>query len=119
MEEEVILDEEILEDLKDLADDGEILPMALYNKFFETAEERLDLLKKNLGTKNYSELRNLAHSLKGSSHNLAAIRLGSVAHKMEKSAENQNIEELIEYYEELKIEYQKTKTEILRIQKQT
>ena len=112
---EPIFDEELLEDLKSLADEGEILPMALYAKFIETTEERLGQIKKYQQTNNFEEIKNIAHSLKGSSHNLAAKRMGNAASCLERASSEQNATLSEQYLQLLENEYQLVKDEIQRM----
>lgn len=112
---EPIFDEDLLEDLKSLADEGEVLPMSLYNKFIETSDERIEQIKEYHRLNNFKEMQSIAHSLKGSSYNLAAKRMGNAAAALEKSLKEEHKTLAEKHLQDLEVEYQLVKEEIKRI----
>jgi HPt (histidine-containing phosphotransfer) domain-containing protein len=112
---EPIFDKDLLEDLKSLADEGEVLPMALYNKFIETTEERLEQIKELHRANNFKEMKDVAHSLKGSSYNMAAKRMGNVAAALEKASLDQDKTLSEGHLRALESEYKLLKEEIQKI----
>ncbi|VVN47797.1 hypothetical protein PS862_04973 [Pseudomonas fluorescens] len=79
------LDRDVLSALQEVMEDG--YPMLL-DTFLVDAEERLVLLHK---AEDALQLMNAAHSFKGSSSNMGAVRLAGLCHELEQRAKNKNL----------------------------
>ena len=79
------LDRDVLSALQEVMEDG--YP-ELLETFLADAEERLVLLRK---ADDALELMNAAHSFKGSSSNMGAVRLAALCHELEQRAKHKNL----------------------------
>lgn len=79
------LDRDVLSALQEVMEDG--YP-ELLETFLADAEERLVLLRT---ADDALELMNAAHSFKGSSSNMGAVRLAALCHELEQRAKNKNL----------------------------
>jgi HPt (histidine-containing phosphotransfer) domain-containing protein len=79
------LDRDVLSALQEVMEDE--YPMLL-DTFLADAEERLVLLHK---TDDAQQLMNAAHSFKGSSSNMGAVRLAELCHELEQRAKHKNL----------------------------
>jgi HPt (histidine-containing phosphotransfer) domain-containing protein len=79
------LDRDVLSALQEVMEDGYA---ELLDTFLADAEERLVLLRK---ADDALELMNAAHSFKGSSSNMGAVRLAALCHELEQRAKNKNL----------------------------
>ena len=80
------LDRDVLSALQEVMEDG--YP-ELLDTFLADSEERLSLLRK---TDNPDQLGAAAHSFKGSSSNMGAIRLAELCHELEQRAKQKSPE---------------------------
>ncbi|VVO20258.1 Hpt domain-containing protein [Pseudomonas fluorescens] len=79
------LDRDVLSALQEVMEDG--YP-ELLDTFLADAEERLCILRQ---AEDAAQLMNAAHSFKGSSSNMGAIRLAELCHELEQRAKNKNL----------------------------
>jgi HPt (histidine-containing phosphotransfer) domain-containing protein len=79
------LDRDVLSALQEVMEDE--YPVLL-DTFLADAEERLVLLHK---TGDAQQLMNAAHSFKGSSSNMGAVRLAELCHELEQRAKHKNL----------------------------
>ncbi|MHC8371027.1 Hpt domain-containing protein [Pseudomonas sp. MDT1-85] len=80
------LDRDVLSALQEVMEDG--YP-ELLDTFLADSEERLTLLRK---AENAEQLMNAAHSFKGSSINMGAIRLAELCNELEQRAKQKSLE---------------------------
>ncbi|VVO83839.1 hypothetical protein PS850_01983 [Pseudomonas fluorescens] len=79
------LDRDVLSALQEVMGDEY---STLLDTFLDDAEERLRILRK---AEDAAQLMNAAHSFKGSSSNMGAIRLAELCHELEQCAKNRNL----------------------------
>ena len=79
------LDRDVLSALQEVMGDEY---STLLDTFLDDAEERLRILRK---AEDAAQLMNAAHSFKGSSSNMGAIRLAELCHELEQRAKNKNL----------------------------
>jgi HPt (histidine-containing phosphotransfer) domain-containing protein len=82
---ETHLDQNVLSALQEVMEDE--YPMLL-DTFLADSEERLNLLRK---AEDAAQLMNTAHSFKGSSSNMGAVRLAELCHELEQLAKQKNL----------------------------
>ncbi|MBI4852114.1 MAG: response regulator [Acidobacteria bacterium] len=98
---------QIFEQIKFLHSDDPEGWQELVEMFQSGSEKRLGLLKEALSSGEINNVRLLAHTLKGSSSNLGAVKMAELCYKIEKKQElgfNQSIGDLIE---SLELEFKK------------
>jgi HPt (histidine-containing phosphotransfer) domain-containing protein len=59
--------------------------------FVKSLMERKDVIERELNNENWETLATMAHSIKGSSWTIGAQRLGNIAYKMEKAADQKDL----------------------------
>ena len=79
------LDRDVLNALQEVMEDE--YP-TLLDTFLADSEERLRILRK---AEDAAQLMNAAHSFKGSSSNMGAIRLAELCHELEQRAKQKNL----------------------------
>jgi len=79
------LDRDVLSALQEVMGDEY---STLLDTFLDDAEERLRILRK---AEDAAQLMNAAHSFKGSSSNMGAIRLAELCHELEQRAKQKNL----------------------------
>ncbi|KPG90277.1 histidine kinase [Pseudomonas sp. RIT-PI-q] len=82
------LDRDVLNALQEVMEDE--YPMLL-DTFLADSEERLDLLRK---AEDAAQLMNTAHSFKGSSSNMGAVRLAELCHELEQLAKGRKLSDI-------------------------
>ncbi|MFC6300115.1 Hpt domain-containing protein [Pseudomonas sp. CCM 7893] len=93
------LDKDVLTHLRDVME-GEY--RTLLDTFLEDSQERVEALRKARDTKVLGEI---AHSFKGSSSNLGAVRLVELCHRLETEAANQSLQALEPLVDEIGDEF--------------
>ncbi|MCG8569340.1 MAG: PAS domain S-box protein [Spirochaetes bacterium] len=78
----------------------------------EKTEEQLKLLDQALEKKEFDTIRSLAHSIKGSSWNITAKSMGDLALKLEKAAQNEEIDQIRVLIDQMKKIYPFLKKEL-------
>lgn len=93
------INEEMVEELREIMEEDF---MELVNTYISDSREKIRNLDAAFNAVNYENLRNIAHTLKGSSANLGAMALSSFCAELEDlareehSTEAENILEMIE-----------------------
>ena len=100
------LDDETLSDLKDIMEED--FPVLL-ETYLADAVVRLDSIDAAACEKNSVDLRESAHSFKGSSSNIGASRLALLSSNVESLAKDAQLEEAIPLIAQLHIEYEAVK----------
>ena len=86
---DIHLDQDVLSALQEIMGDG--YP-ELLDTFLADSEERLSLLLRQ--TDDAERLGATAHSFKGSSSNMGAVRLAALCHELEQHAKQKNLAEI-------------------------
>lgn len=105
-EEPDLLDNEQINNLRELFSDGFKDFIQTYFTDFEQKENELTAALKD---KRIDSIVKIAHSLKGSSLNMGASALAKVCYDLEMAGKRENIEEIMNSYDELQKIYPKTK----------
>tara|TARA_Y100001954_G_scaffold236450_1_gene297122 strand:- start:56 stop:418 length:363 start_codon:yes stop_codon:yes gene_type:complete len=99
-----ILDENIVAELLDVGD-AEFL-QDLFETYIQDAHEKIDGMTKALATQDANTLGKLAHTFKGASGNIGAIKLSQIAEKLQHMGHQDQLEgveavvaDLIELYQ--------------------
>ena len=100
------LDDDILSDLKDIMEEDYPL---LLKTYLADAIVRLDSIDAAAREQNISNLREAAHSLKGSSLNIGASRLAMLSSNVESLAKDAQLEQVIPIIAQLHEEYEAVK----------
>ncbi len=93
------MNDEILdlnEFLERVQDDKELL-LELFDIFIADYKEKSQLLQTAIDTNNYEQIKNIAHSLKGSSGNISAKLLRASCLKLEEIGKNGDLAQAKEY----------------------
>ena len=107
------LDAARLRELKDLVEDGDTAWLeSIYQGFVRDAVQRISDLSVACESKNLKALKILAHTLKGSSHNVGAFRMARLCKDIEDDTAEGSVERIPFRLEELGIELQHVKREI-------
>jgi HPt (histidine-containing phosphotransfer) domain-containing protein len=77
----------------------------LLNDLKEMIKENLKKTKSYIREKNYHEIRELAHSMKGASGNLGLNTLYDTTLNLENNAKEENLEKINEYFRNLEQDY--------------
>ena len=77
----------------------------LLNDLKELVQQNLEKIKKYINENNYTEIRELAHSMKGASGNLGLNTMYDSTLNLEQNAKDQNIENINKYYSNLENDY--------------
>lgn len=93
------LDRNVLSALQDVMEDE--YP-TLLDTFLADSEERLNLLR---NTDDAAQLMETAHSFKGSSSNMGAIRLAELCHRLEQQAKNKSLVDIKQLVGEIDREF--------------
>ncbi len=96
----------MIDELKELMEDDFSI---LIETFLTDCESRIVDLKAAILEKNATEIRELAHGLKGSSSNLGADKLSEISSSMEIMGRENNLSNIEQVNSELNIEYQLVK----------
>lgn len=79
----------------------------LLNDLKDLVEDNLDKIKNLISENNYSEVRELAHSIKGSSGNLGLYSMYENTMNLENSAKEENSESMNIYFKNLEDDFDK------------
>lgn len=109
---EMLLDSEQVDNLRELFGDGFNDLVQSYFKDFEEKEGELTVALKD---KQISNIVKIAHALKGNSLNIGAAALAKICHDLEIAGKKGNIEEIMAEYDELQKKYPKTKEAFLHL----
>lgn len=77
----------------------------LLNDLKDLVQQNLEKIKKYINENNYTEIREIAHSMKGASGNLGLNTLYDTTLNLEQQAKEQNLESINKYYFDLENEY--------------
>ena len=95
-------DLESLEDLKDIMEEDFQM---LIDTFIDDSEAKVKDMVGIISSGDPEALRQIAHSIKGSSGNVCAIGLSELARQLEKMGKDENISGANDVYEALKVEF--------------
>lgn len=98
------LDIDALNDLKDIME-SEF--ETLVNTFVGDSQNKVNELDVAVQTNDAEEIRKLAHSLKGSSSNVCALKLSEFARQLEAMGKDEETAGADEVLEQLKVEFEK------------
>ena len=108
------LDQTILTEIRGLQVEGEPDLLAeLIEAYQKNSIKMMDHISGALGASDGNKLRRAAHSLKGSSGNLGAIRLAELCGEVEVRAEHNDLEAVRQLIPAIEIEYQKVLSALL------
>lgn len=109
---EMLLDNEQINNLRELFGDDFDGFVQTYFKDFEEKEGELTIALKD---KQMDNIVKIAHALKGNSLNIGAAALAKICHELEMAGKKGNIEEIMNGYDELQKKYPKTKEAFLHL----
>lgn len=98
-----------LNHIMSVSDDKDFIKTIL-ETFINDFEKSIKDLQGAEETKNYENMRKIAHKIKGASYNIGANRLGDIAKQLETCCKNNDLSNILEQIKALKEEYEKTKT---------
>lgn len=104
-----VLDEQIVNELKDIM--GDDIGM-LMETFIVDSQQKLEQLKALLKDDDFDAIRRLAHSLKGSSKNVGASALASHCENLEHDARDENLTDRDAYLNNILESFETTKSTI-------
>ncbi|MDX2507146.1 MAG: Hpt domain-containing protein [Gammaproteobacteria bacterium] len=81
----------------------------LISTFISDGKIQLDKLKLAIDSTSASEIRRIAHTLKGSCANLGAHPLSEICNKLERNATDNKLGEAKDLFEKIKTEYEQVK----------
>lgn len=103
--------------LERVQDDKELL-LELLDIFLEDYQLKRDLLQKAIDNKDFDEVRNLGHSLKGASGNISAKGLREVLMQIEEMGKNGNIDGIDELVKAMDSNFSELEVEIGNLKKE-
>ncbi len=110
MTQDMLIDPEAIENLRQLnPDDGEGFLRDLIAIFLEDTPLRIAELKQSLAKGDAPTFTRAAHSIKGSSSNMGAVRLRAIAEKLEHTSRSEGLTGLDACVQELDTIYSETK----------
>jgi HPt (histidine-containing phosphotransfer) domain-containing protein len=110
---ENLLNEETLNSLRELgSSDGKLFFLEIINLFLSESEKIMSKIDSQIKGKIFNELRISAHTLKGASANVGAVKLSELSSKMEEKAKLLDGINLEELHSELKKCYVLTRIEL-------
>jgi len=86
----------------------------LIDVFIEDSEARIEQLGTLIQSENADAIRKMAHSIKGSSGNLCAMRLSEICFDLEKQAHESNLTNANTLYQQIAEEFILVKNELLK-----
>ena len=96
------INNDMLDELKELMEEDFHL---LIETYISDADKRVEQLSDAIASNNSKEVRELAHSLKGSSSNLGAELLAQLSQVIENKGANDNLTGIKDDYDALQAEY--------------
>lgn len=103
-----VLDQSILQSLREMQNMGSSnLLNTLFDAYTTSSQELVQDIERALAQSDWTEIRNHAHTLKSSSHNIGATTLSRIAQNMETLALKKNVQEMENLYSELLEEHEK------------
>ncbi len=99
-----VLNEELLDELRELMGDDLTLLIDTYRK---DTQYRLSAIRQALELSDLNAVVDAAHSLKGSSANVGAIHMEDLCHQIVKAARNGNQDTVAKLFPELCSEYER------------
>lgn len=107
-----ILNTELLEELKDVMEDGF---GDLIHTYLSDSYSRLDALEKALADENPARFREFSHAFKGSSANLGAEALAAICYEAEKMGSTGNLTAAKPKLEQIRTAFQLVEVELNRL----
>jgi len=108
---EVVIDNKILQDLKDMAgDDASEMLAELIDSYLEDAPPKLQGISRAINTKDAEALRNYAHALRSLSVTIGAVSLARICTELEAIGRSGTISRASTLVEKLDTEYQRVQT---------
>jgi HPt (histidine-containing phosphotransfer) domain-containing protein len=116
MSEPSVIDPQAIENLRALnpGDNDEFL-REIAGIFLEDTPQRLAELDQSLAAGDTPKFTRAAHSIKGSSANLGAMLMRSVAEKLEHQSRTEGLAGVAALLEQLKVEFVKANTELSKL----
>ena len=107
MESELKLPENFIswQDSVDRVGGEEDFLIELLNDFREMIDENLRKIQSSIEEKNFIEIRELAHSMKGASGNLGLNTIYDTTLNLENNAKEQNLEKINKYFKNLEMDF--------------
>ena len=111
-----ILDPSVLENLKDLDEDGEqSLIGELAGIFLEDAGSHLDTLRKAIDEGDANSVKEASHALKGSSGSIGAYRVQEACVSLQEAAESEELRQTLELLGQLEKELERARPELVAL----
>lgn len=111
-----VIDPQAIENLRALnPDDNDEFLREIVNIYLEDTPLRIKELEESRAAKDVGKFTRAAHSIKGSSSNLGAIVVRSIAEKIEHDSRNKGIESSDGLLAELKQEYARAEAELKKL----
>lgn len=118
-QQEDVLDRSILQSLLEMQNMGSSnLLNTLFDAYTASSQELVQNIENALIQSDWAAIRNHAHTLKSSSHNIGAVNLSRIAREMETSAPKKNVQDMEDLYSELIEEHEKVLLAIARQQEE-
>lgn len=97
-----VLNKQLLSELQDLMGDDFAVLLDTYR--IDT-QQRLSVIRQAIASLNYSEIVSAAHSLKGSSANIGAVKMELLCHNMVMAARAGDEKSIIELFPSMQLEF--------------
>ncbi len=97
-----VLNKQLLNELRDLMGDDFTVLLDTYRS---DTEQRLSSIRQAMASSNYSDIVSAAHSLKGSSANVGAVKMELLCHQMVVLARDADEKGLVELLPAVQLEY--------------
>ena len=113
MAQSVVLDQSVIDALRQLTPPGEPDVLAeVLRLFLQEAPPRIERLRNAWASGNIEELHRAAHSLKGSAGNIGARRMFEVCRRLDEQGRSGDRSGVAELVDELSAEFDKVESEI-------
>ncbi len=111
-----ILDEESIENLRALGPEGDdSFLKEIIGIFIDDTPQRLQEMRDAFAARDQSTFSRAAHSIKGSASNLGAMRLKSLAEKLEKAAKQASLDGLDAELPKMEAEFATARAELEKL----
>jgi two-component system sensor histidine kinase/response regulator len=100
-----VLDQETIQNLRDLAGDDATFFPQMIELFLNGAATKLPAIEAHLAAGRLAEVAGLCHQLKSSSGNLGALKLGKIFEQLEAETQQSNAAAAAQTYAQVKLAY--------------
>jgi len=107
------IDYDVIESLKELIDDDDPdFVVELLQEYLENADMNIRIIREATAANDAEKLASTAHTLKGASGNVGAVKMASLSKQLEEFGKNDNAQQAVNIVEELQNEFSTVREEL-------